>query len=161
MPVPDQTLFAKRLRERGYTDAQISEAREELHRIVAPAQAPGADAMAIYDQYAAFVARYGLTLDEVAYDDDAVKADEFDEAYELLVSTLAAFGTNSYQDDGAYFIVDDNYGTRELLVEVTNTNIDWPRAKQAIAAAFGGRLPAWSVIIRAQENDEKVGPFAG
>jgi hypothetical protein len=162
MAALDQTLFEKRLRERGFTEAEIRVAMEQLLKILGRGEEPNADVMAIYDEYAAFVQRFGLTLDDVTYDDDAVKNEEFDQAYELLLKTMAPYGKNSYENDAAYFIVDDNYGTRELLVEVIDASIDWSSAKAAIARTFADKLPLWSVILRAPGvPDERIGKIDG
>lgn len=158
----DQTLFEKRLRERGLPEAEIRLVLEQLVRILGRVEEPNVDVTAVYAEYAAFVQRFGLTLDDVTYDDDAVKNEEFEQAYELLLKTLAPYGKNSFENDAAYFIVDDNYGTRELLVEVIDGSIDWSSAKAAIATAFADKLPLWSVIVRASGvPGERIGKIDG
>src|SRR5262249_31559077 len=140
---------------------EIRLAVEQLVRVLGRVDEPNVDVAAVYGEYGAFVQSFGLTLDDVTYDDDAVKIEQFDQAYELLSKTLAPSGKKPFEDEAAYFLVDDNYGTRELLVEVIDGGIDWSGAKAAIARAFAETLPLWVVIVRARGvPDERIGGAA-
>ena len=130
----------------------MTKPQEELRRILERSREPGTDPGKICDELTAFAARQGITLDQLAYGDDAAGPEEFRAAFALLSQVLAPY------DPRAYFLVNDNYGTRELLVEVVDPQMDWPGAKRAIATAFAANLPAWVVVVRAAGTpDERIG----
>lgn len=121
--------FARRSKKRGLGEAEIASASDELRR-----------------------------LDEVAYGDRAVQFDEFQRAYAALLETLAPFAERIQCPEPAYYVVDDNVGTRELLVEVLDPAMDWEEAKRSIAISFSERFPLWSVILRMPgAPDERIG----
>jgi hypothetical protein len=149
--------FARRLKEKGLSEAEIASASDELRRLTAQIDTT-ADPADFYRQCSAFVAGFGLTLDDVAYGRGAVQFEEFQRAYDALDRVLAPFGERNAGSAPAYHIVDDDFGTRELLVEILDSGMDWEGAKRAIAMSFSESFPLWSVIVRVSGAlDERIG----
>ena len=149
--------FARRLKQKGLSDAEIASASDELRRLTAQIDTT-ADAADVYRQCSAFVAGFGLTMDDIAYGRGAVQFEEFQRAYDALAKVLAPFGEGHAGPAPAYHVVDDNFGARELLVEVLDLDMDWEGAKRAIAMSFSESFPLWCVIVRVSGAlDERIG----
>jgi len=97
-------------------------------------------------------------VDKIADGRRALQFDEFQRAYDALANVLAPFGEPNAGPAPAYHIVDDDLGSRELLVEVLDPGLDWEGAKRAIAMSFSESFPLWSVIVRMPGAlDERIG----
>ena len=88
------SLLAKHMRAKGYSEREIDEAHRKVVALGLAVKESGADPMKTYDEYASFIVGLGLTVDQVTYDHDAPKNDEFNASYTALVDilvTLPAF----------------------------------------------------------------------
>lgn len=149
--------LANLLRAKGRTESEIEQASDEFDVFYAGVEKAGeADWPAKYDELRALTAQWGFTLDELNYDENSPEWEEFDAVLDRLIGVMSLFGENGYEDDSDYWIVDDNYSVRDLLIEVSNSELDWNLIQEAIRSKFCSIFPEWSVILRFRDRDVRV-----
>ncbi len=145
------------LRAKGRTDEEIQTACNEFSAFYKSAEEAAESAWPDKcDELQALTKRWGFTLDELNYDENAPKFDEFEKALDHLIEVMAPFGRNGYDDDSDYWIVDDNYSVRDLSIEVSNLKMDWSVVEDSIRIIFCKTFPEWSVIVRFPDRDDRV-----
>jgi hypothetical protein len=144
------------LASQGFSTADIATVVEDFAQTLPWAMEsldPGSDSLAEdrFRELEAFFARHELDFDAFL-GLDADSDEEWHQKYTALLMVVANYGKNDPMGEGDFWVVDDFYGTKELLIEVHQ----W----KTLSSAFRGALkdfvrrtaPGYQIILRDGEG---------
>jgi hypothetical protein len=143
--------FKHLLTRKGFGEAAINRIAQELVTacpwIANPAgQIGDSEAEVRFGQLEAFFASHGLAVHDLF--EPQVDGEQWDRVYQGVVKTLGSFGSNDELGEGDFWIIEDFYGTPEVLVEVLNEKVVTDSMRQALRRFLKQEAPNFSVIIR-------------
>jgi hypothetical protein len=152
-PISEFEGLKELLARKGFDEAAIDKFIGELIRacpwFLQPPDEYDPEPETKYGQLEAFFSKHGLSVHDLF--EPEVDEREWDRVFEGVSEILQSFGATNDLEKPDFWIVEDFYGTSEILVDVVNQEALNDSLRKALRQLLKKMAPTYSIILRKTE----------